>query len=146
MPSRINPKSTRPRVADRTMVDTVHHECLPVSKPIGVVATNEHAAAEMEQSKTQTTSKTQDRASPYLTRDWSRNPYPRFRRREKNVLDIPSYRTAITLPSAASGLPALGSMHYEKAPRFRKVESRMRRRLPLRCAVQGLAPLRRARE
>src|SRR5260370_15616237 len=53
MPSRITRKSTRPRVADRTMVDTVQPtSACQFQKPSGVVATNEHAAAEREQSKT----------------------------------------------------------------------------------------------
>jgi hypothetical protein len=53
MPSRITRKSTRPRVADRTMVDTVTTtSACQFQKPIGVVATHEHAAVEMEQSKT----------------------------------------------------------------------------------------------
>ena len=53
MPSRITRKSTRPRVADRTMVDTLQPRVLASFRNrIGVVATNEHAAAEMEQSKT----------------------------------------------------------------------------------------------
>ena len=53
MPSRTTLKSTRPRVADRTMVDTVTTtSACQFQKPIGVVATDKDAAVEMEQSKT----------------------------------------------------------------------------------------------
>src|SRR6266699_6237673 len=52
MPPRITRKSTRPRASDRPMVDTVQpHGLIFVSKLIGVVATNEDAAAEMESPK-----------------------------------------------------------------------------------------------
>jgi hypothetical protein len=46
-------------------------------------------------------------------------------------LDIPFYRTF-----------GPGSMHYEKAPRFRRSKPD-EAPPPLRCAVQGFAPLRR---
>jgi len=96
MPSRITRKSTRPRVADRTMVDTrTTTSACQFQKPIGVVATNEHAAAEVERSKTRNhRARHKTRASLLSDKGLdAANHNPRFRRREKNVLDIPSYRT-----------------------------------------------------
>jgi hypothetical protein len=53
MPSRITRKSTRPRASDRTLVDTAQpHALASFRHRIDVVATNEDATAEMEQSKT----------------------------------------------------------------------------------------------
>src|SRR5260370_31157896 len=77
-------------------VDTVQAtSACQFQKPIGVVATNEHAAAEMEQSKTRNhRARHKTRASLLSDKGLdAANHNPRFRRREKNVLDIPSYRT-----------------------------------------------------
>src|SRR5260370_23753680 len=96
MPSRITRKSTRPRVADRTMVDTVQPtSACQFQKPIGVVVTNEHAAAEMEQSKTRNhTARHKTRASLLSGKGLdAANHNPRLRRRGENSLDSPSYRT-----------------------------------------------------
>src|SRR5260370_31626802 len=77
-------------------VDTVQAtSACQFQKPIGVVATNEHAAAEMEQSETRNhRERHKTRASLLSDKGLdAANHNPRFRRREKNVLDIPSYRT-----------------------------------------------------
>ena len=55
MPSRITRKSTRPRVADRTMVDTVQPQVLASFRNRSALSLLiEDAAAEIEQSKTRT--------------------------------------------------------------------------------------------
>src|SRR6266436_1641843 len=105
MPSRITRKSTRPRVADRTMVDTrTTTSACQFQKPIGVVATNEHAAAEVERSKTRNhRARHKTRASLLSDKGLdAANHNPRFRRREKNVLDIPSYRTGVSAHNPVS--------------------------------------------
>ena len=72
------------------MVDTVQPQGLLRFEPIGVVATEEDEAAEMEQPKP---NPGQDTSVFYGERGWMARTYPRLRRREKNVLDIPLYRS-----------------------------------------------------
>ena len=49
MPLRITRKSTRPRASDRSMVATPYnHTACQFQDPIGIVATNEDASAEMD--------------------------------------------------------------------------------------------------
>ena len=109
MPSRITRKSTRPRVADRTMVDTVQPQVLASFRNRSALSLLiEDAAAEIEQSKTRNQrARHQTRASLISEGTGCREPSPRFRRREKSVLDIPSYRTG--LYSHNAGILALRS-------------------------------------
>jgi hypothetical protein len=49
MPLRTTRKSTRPRASDRSMVATPYnHTACQFQDPIGIVATNEDASAEMD--------------------------------------------------------------------------------------------------
>src|SRR5712691_8739239 len=101
------------------MVDTrTTTSACQFQKPIGVVATNEDAAAEMEQSKTRNhRARHKTRASLLSDKGLdAANHNPRFRRREKNVLDIPSYRTRASL-LYDKGLDAANHN-----PRFRRRE------------------------
>src|SRR6476661_4304444 len=92
MPPRITRKSTRPRASDRPMVDTVQPQgLLSFRNPIDVVATNEDAAAEMEQRQTIPGADTRP-ASSTTERGWMSRNLPAFRSREKYFLDIPFYR------------------------------------------------------
>src|SRR6266699_1467412 len=84
MPPRISRNSTRPRASDRPMVDTVQpHGLIFVSKLIGVVATNEDAAAEMEYpgARHHTSIFYGERGAG------CREPNPRLHRSEQTVLD-----------------------------------------------------------
>ena len=96
MPSRITRKSTRPRVADRTMVDTVQPRVLASFRNRSALSLLMNMQLlRWSKAKPETTGQdTRLERHSYLTRDWMpRTINPRFRRREKNVLDIPSYRT-----------------------------------------------------
>jgi len=95
--SRITRKSTRPRVADRTMVDTVQPR---------VLASFGNRSASSLLMKMQllrwnnaepTPGPDTRPASSMVAGTGCRGENPRLRRREKNVLDIPSYRTALSL-------------------------------------------------
>src|SRR6266568_5303091 len=91
--SRITRKSTRPRVADRTMVDTVQPR---------VLASFGNRSASSLLMKMQllrwnnaepTPGPDTRPASSIVAGTGCRGENPRLRRREKNVLDIPPYRT-----------------------------------------------------
>src|ERR1039457_3926531 len=92
MPPRTTRKSNRPRVADRTMVDTVQPQGLQVSETEWR-RRDQNGTAEMEQPNQVRGAQHPNQASLITDRAGCREPYPRLRRREKNVLDIPSYRT-----------------------------------------------------
>src|SRR5437879_11857788 len=109
MPPRITRKSTRPRASDRPMVDTVQpHGLIFVSKLIGVFATNEDAAAEMESPKPNPGA--QHQTSVFGgDRGWMSRIFPPSGRRRSIFLDIPFYRSGHTLidPSlVCSRIPA----------------------------------------
>src|SRR2546427_7930535 len=95
MPSRITRKSTRPRVTDRTMVDTVQPRVLASfrnrSASLLLLKMNllrwNHAKP--------TPGPDTRPASSMVTGAGCRGENPRLRRRQKNVLDIPSYRTGV---------------------------------------------------
>src|SRR5579864_5736891 len=78
MPPRITRKSTRPRASDRPMVDTVQPQALAqFQKPIGVVATNGDAAAEMEQTQNQSRARHQTSVF-HSERGWMSRKSPRL--------------------------------------------------------------------
>src|ERR1700686_276419 len=88
-PLRTTRKSTRPRASDRSMVATIQPHGL-MRFEIGVVATKEDAATAMGTTQVQDTR----RASSMVRGTGCRETNLRVRRREKNVLDIPFYRSA----------------------------------------------------
>src|SRR6266852_7264144 len=93
MPSRITRKSTRPRVADRTMVDTVQPRVLASFRNRSALSLLMNMQL-LRWSKAKPTPGPDTRpASSMVTGAGCRGENPRLRRREKNVLDIPSYRT-----------------------------------------------------
>ncbi len=63
-------------------------------KPIGVVAPNEDAAADIEQRRANPRARHQTSVS-MVTGAGCRGENPRLRRREKNVLDSPFYRSRL---------------------------------------------------
>src|SRR6266567_4033683 len=75
-------------------------------------------------------------ASSMVTGAGCRGENPRLRRREKNVLDNPFYRSGVSL---VENCPTARSMHYEKAPPLQKVAAVMgAASAPLRCAGASL--------
>jgi hypothetical protein len=89
MPLRTTRKSTRPRASDRSMVATPHnHNGLPVSGPNRRRRYQRKCSCRdgITQGKTYT-------SVFYGEGAGCREPNPRIRRREKNVLDMPSYRS-----------------------------------------------------
>ncbi len=107
MPSRITRKSTRPRVADRTMVDTVQPRVLASFRNRSALSLLMNMQLlRWSKAKPETTGQdTRLERHSYRTRDWMpRTLNPRFRRREKNVLDIPSLAPTTAVPTARSGV------------------------------------------
>lgn len=92
MPPRITRKSTRPRVSDRTMVATEQPYCLSVS---GVARRS--CCQDSEPVKWNTPAIAGTTPEKPLIGEVAGNggPDPQLRRREKNVLDFPFYRTGL---------------------------------------------------
>src|SRR5438105_15106700 len=95
MPYRITRKSTMPRVADRTIVDTVQPRVLASfrnrSASSLLIIMKMHL---LRWNNAEPTPGPDTRpASSMVTGTGCRGENLRLRRREKNVLDIPSYRT-----------------------------------------------------
>ena len=96
MPSRITRKSTRPRVSDRTMVDTVQpHALASFRNQSALSPLMKMQLLRWNKAKPKTTRARHETRASALSEPGTgcREPLPRFRRRENNVLDIPSYRT-----------------------------------------------------
>jgi len=93
MPSRITRKSTRPRVADRTMVDTVQPRVLASFRNRSASSLLLKMNLLRWNHAKPTPGPDTRPASSMVTGAGCRGENPRLRRRQKNVLDIPSYRT-----------------------------------------------------
>ncbi len=98
MPSRITRKSTRPRVADRTMVDTVQPRVLASFRNRSASSLLLKMNLLRWNNAKPTPGPDARPASSMVTGTGCRGENPRLRRREKNVLDIPSYRTGDISP------------------------------------------------
>jgi hypothetical protein len=103
MPSRITRKSTRPRVADRTMVDTVQPRVLASFRNRSASSLLIMKMQLLRWNNAEPTPGPDTRPASSMVRGTGcRGENPRLRRRKKNVLDIPSYRTG---DSASLRLP-----------------------------------------
>ena len=88
------PRTTRKSIGHEPQIDPwltpYNRRAFSVSELIGVVVTKEDAAAEMEQPKP----RARHHTSVFQWREgWMARTIPRPRWREKNVLDIPFYRS-----------------------------------------------------
>ena len=97
MPSRTTRKSTRPEPQIDPWLPTCNRRACQFQKPIGVVATRLKMQLRWNYAGPNPRPDTRP-ASFMVTGAGFRRENPRLRRREKNVLDIPSPRTWLTTP------------------------------------------------
>ena len=110
MPPRITRKSTRPRASDRPMVDTV--------QPHGLIQFRNRLASslltKMQLLRWNNPGHHTTRASSMVKGAECREINLRIRRREKNVLDIPLYRSGHSAQNAAHAASSAKNLAKER--------------------------------